>query len=218
MITLKPLEANQVTFTITTEPEYPSREDFDSGATDPSDRAMDQASYDAVVERINRGDENAWCVVVVSASWRGRYARDTLGGCSLDDTYTKEAVAEEHGMQAEALKRLNEALAHTWQDMSELVSVTEPEDTRSMADLANEAIRVQDACNLSGVVHSFSKAIKRLRVLLREKGTESTNDINGHTISKAWASKIHSLAGSPDTHHGSLSKDHWGDLHDLATR
>ncbi len=72
------------------------------------------------------------------------------------------------------------------------------EDTRTMADLAREALQVQDACNLSGVVHSFSRSIARLRVLLREQGTESTTDINLHPICQLWADKIRSLAGSQD--------------------
>lgn len=72
----------------------------------------------------------------------------------------------------------------------------EPEaDTRTMADLAREALAVQDACNLSGVVHGFSRSITRLRALLREAGQESTHTINTHPVCQMWADKIASLAG-----------------------
>lgn len=72
------------------------------------------------------------------------------------------------------------------------------EDTRTMADLANNVIRAQDACNLSGLVHSFSKDISRLRVLLTEKlGTgPSTQDMNTHPIVMMWTDKLRDLAFS----------------------
>lgn len=92
------------------------------------------------------------------------------------------------------------------------------DDTRTMADLANEAIRVQDACNLSGVVHSFSRSISRLRVLLREQGRESTEDVNTHPICQLWADKIASLACMPSyrgSHTGHYAKA-FSDVHDLA--
>lgn len=66
-----------------------------------------------------------------------------------------------------------------------------------MADLAKEAIEVQYACNLSGVVHGFSRSISRLRVLLREQGQESTDNVNTHPICRLWADKIADLSGGP---------------------
>ncbi len=63
-----------------------------------------------------------------------------------------------------------------------------------MAELAKEALAVQDACNLSGVVHSFSRTMTRLRELLGPKA--GTDEINHHPISVLWASKIESLTGS----------------------
>jgi hypothetical protein len=69
------------------------------------------------------------------------------------------------------------------------------DDNRTMAELANEAIRVQDACNLSGVAHGFSRAISRLRVLLREQGRESTHEVNTHPVCILWIDKMRSLAG-----------------------
>jgi hypothetical protein len=66
---------------------------------------------------------------------------------------------------------------------------------RTIQDLAKEALQVQDACNLSGVVHGFSRAVTELREILRATGGDlSTDAVNQHPICKMWASKIHDLA------------------------
>lgn len=67
------------------------------------------------------------------------------------------------------------------------------EDTRMMIDLAREALAVQDACNLSGVVHGFSRSISRLRALLPMAGTDA---INRHPVCQLWADKIAQLSGT----------------------
>jgi len=51
-----------------------------------------------------------------------------------------------------------------------------------------EALWVQDACNLSGVVHSFSTIMSKI------KG--STEERNKHPIAVLFSSKIASLTGS----------------------
>lgn len=61
-----------------------------------------------------------------------------------------------------------------------------------MKQLYKNAINVQDACNLSGVVHSFSRDIKRLRELNPSMGTD---EINRHAICVLYSNKIMSLAG-----------------------
>lgn len=74
--------------------------------------------------------------------------------------------------------------------------MNEAPDTRTMTDLAKEALQVQDACNLSGVVHSFSRAITRLRALLEAEGKGGTDAVNRHPICSLWADKISTLTGS----------------------
>jgi len=64
---------------------------------------------------------------------------------------------------------------------------------KQMKDLAKEAINVQDACNLSGVVHSFSRIITELREIARVEGWESTKMINNHPVCILFADKIASL-------------------------
>lgn len=66
-------------------------------------------------------------------------------------------------------------------------------DMRTIKELAKEAIAAQDACNLSAVVHSFSRAMTDLREIAHAEGWESTDKINGHPISILYADKIASL-------------------------
>ena len=56
--------------------------------------------------------------------------------------------------------------------------------------LAN-AWQVQDACNLSGVAHSFSRAMTDLRAACPDQGTEFYNQ---HPVSQLYADKIRQLA------------------------
>ena len=71
-----------------------------------------------------------------------------------------------------------------------------PEETKNLTnaerDLMRDAILVQDACNLSGVVHSFSAAMTKLRAVYSTQGTDF---FNRHPIAVLFASKIASLTG-----------------------
>lgn len=67
---------------------------------------------------------------------------------------------------------------------------------RTINELCQEAVNVQDACNLSGVVHSFSRAITELRSLLQQEGDFSTEKLNQHPVCVLYSSKIASLTGS----------------------
>ncbi len=62
--------------------------------------------------------------------------------------------------------------------------------------LISSALQVQLACNLSGVVHSFSRDISKLRELFPQKGTDWYNH---HPICVLYSSKIGSLTGSEST-------------------
>jgi hypothetical protein len=64
---------------------------------------------------------------------------------------------------------------------------------KTIYEMAKDCITVQDACNLSGVVHSFSRVISDLHKLLPNA---STDEINRHPICVLYASKIASLAES----------------------
>lgn len=57
------------------------------------------------------------------------------------------------------------------------------------------AIDVQDACNLSAVVHDFSNVMKRVWVEARKNG-KGTAWVNQHPVAVMYSSKISSLTGS----------------------
>jgi hypothetical protein len=63
-------------------------------------------------------------------------------------------------------------------------------DNRTLAELAREALTIQNASNLSGLVHGWSRSMTRLRELLPNADTRT---INYHPVSKMWASKVHEL-------------------------
>jgi hypothetical protein len=65
-------------------------------------------------------------------------------------------------------------------------------DTRTLAQLAEEALFVQGACNLSGVVHAFSRSISRLRELCPAQGTDFYNT---HPLCVLFTDKIAHLVG-----------------------
>lgn len=56
------------------------------------------------------------------------------------------------------------------------------------------AILIQDACNLSGVVHEWSRVMKKIwgEANARDKGTDW---VNNHPINVMYASKVASLTG-----------------------
>lgn len=58
-----------------------------------------------------------------------------------------------------------------------------------------DAIFAQDACNLSGLVHSFSKVVTKIWAEARALG-KGTDWVNRHPISVLYASKLGSLANS----------------------
>ena len=68
------------------------------------------------------------------------------------------------------------------------------DDTRTEHELIVEAVRAQNACNLSGVVHSFSRDVSRLWKLAKERG-EGTAWVNKHLVCRLYADKLLDLAG-----------------------
>ena len=63
---------------------------------------------------------------------------------------------------------------------------------RTECDLLKEAWLVQDACNLSGVVHSFGQVVSELWEHAREKGM-GTEWVNQHPVCVLFADKMASL-------------------------
>lgn len=68
-----------------------------------------------------------------------------------------------------------------------------------------DAVAVQDACNLSGVVISLADVCKRIRT---EPDFSGTDYVNRHPIVKLYVSKLMSLAGMQSDELGEFS-DAW---------
>jgi hypothetical protein len=64
---------------------------------------------------------------------------------------------------------------------------------RTIQQLAQEALDVQNACNLGGVSRSFAKAVEDLF-----EHTHGTAERNNHPIVRIWIDKMASLAGVQD--------------------
>jgi hypothetical protein len=68
-------------------------------------------------------------------------------------------------------------------------------ENASWVDLARDAYNVQNACNLSGVIHSFAHVIVRVRTLLESEGKGGTDAVNQHPVCVMYADKIGHLTG-----------------------
>ncbi len=77
-----------------------------------------------------------------------------------------------------------------------LSAAAEEPPCRTMKQLAEEAIEVQSASNLSGVIHSFSKVMTELRILLNKEPEFSTDKLNTHPICVLFSDKIASMTHS----------------------
>jgi hypothetical protein len=65
----------------------------------------------------------------------------------------------------------------------------------SIIEAAKEAILVQDACNLSGVVYAFDAVVDILWTEARRRG-KGTDWVNTHAISKLFCDKMADLSGA----------------------
>lgn len=73
--------------------------------------------------------------------------------------------------------------------------------TRPLQQLAQEAMDVQDACNLSGVVKAWARAVTELWEHGRAGRIENfqgTRSINQHPICQMYCSKVIQLTGLGD--------------------
>jgi len=64
---------------------------------------------------------------------------------------------------------------------------------QTLKEHAKDALNVQDACNLSGVVHSFDKVVTDLWEEANRIG-KGTDWVNTHPIVQAYVDKLASLA------------------------
>ncbi len=74
--------------------------------------------------------------------------------------------------------------------------------SRTIQELATEAIQIQNACNPLGLTKGYAKSLQDLADRLRADGQPSdTRALCNHPINRLWASKMHDLAnmGLSDT-------------------
>lgn len=82
------------------------------------------------------------------------------------------------------------------EDLTKILSVLdEPALHMLLQKAAKEAINVQDACNLSGVVYSFGR-VMQLICEISNRINEGTDWKNHHPIVVMYTSKIASLSGA----------------------
>ena len=107
----KPLTRDDVTFTVTCEPEHiPVR----GNAIASGDDELDAATEDKILADLEAGNVWAWCCVKVTAEWQGFKGTDYLGACSYESE--EQFMDTEEGfylpdMRERALDDLNEKLA-----------------------------------------------------------------------------------------------------------
>jgi hypothetical protein len=68
----------------------------------------------------------------------------------------------------------------------------------TMNELAQIALDVQNASNISGVIHSFSEVISELRTLMQAEPGFSNDALRAHPVCVLFSSKISSLTFSEE--------------------
>jgi len=77
---------------------------------------------------------------------------------------------------------------------------------RTWKELAAEALAVQDACNLSGVVISFGHIIREVRTRLEGEGKGGTDAVNAHPVCQLFADKVAHLTNTQTFGNDEVSK------------
>lgn len=118
------LTADEVTFTITVEPE----EDQVAGNFATGDDELDRKLERDIIEAFNAGSVEAWCCIKVTATYQGFEGHDYLGCCSHLDGDDMPPVADQVkqtiddcGMRDEALDDLNQTIAAAYDKLAPLL-------------------------------------------------------------------------------------------------
>ena len=93
-------------------------------ATD--DYEADRANEKEILDRLNRGDNSAWCILVVKAKWKGHVEHASLGCFVFPEGNSgpanKEYAKDEYeNLKIEALEALNQEIQSTFEGLSELL-------------------------------------------------------------------------------------------------
>jgi hypothetical protein len=81
--------------------------------------------------------------------------------------------------------------------------------SKTLKELAQEALAIQDACNLCGLAQSFARAMRDLG-----DHTNGTDARNQHPVTRVWLDKMNQLAGIQE--HNRDVTEAYGVVSDLA--
>ena len=111
---LRKLTLDEVQITYEVQPEEMISVEGHFASDEPE---KDREQERLIVEAVNAGYVEAWCTLVVKASWQHWSAIDVLGGVSFDAGLSPEELKrqveqmiEGHGMKSEALDSLQKLL------------------------------------------------------------------------------------------------------------
>ena len=104
---LRPLRMDEVEVTVEILPE-----DVDyRGSMASGDDAVDHEVEEWIAKELRAGNQAAWCILKVTASWRGWKGVDCLGCCSYScEEDARAAALDEYGMPENALRELNDGI------------------------------------------------------------------------------------------------------------
>lgn len=115
---LRKLTLEEVEFTVSIEPE----ESGPDGHFCSDEPELDKEMVDEIEGRLRRGDQLAWCTLVVVAKWNDFTVTNTLGACSFADQKDMDSEVESHGMKDEALGQLQTQLQNVFNMLVPLAS------------------------------------------------------------------------------------------------
>ncbi|MHA2265432.1 MAG: hypothetical protein ACXAEN_23840 [Candidatus Thorarchaeota archaeon] len=79
--------------------------------------------------------------------------------------------------------------------------------TKDLLQAYQDAIQVQDACNLSGVLYSWARHMKTLRDIMWNENKDQ-EWLNTHPVNVLFASKVSSLVHMECLSHDSMDRFH----------
>lgn len=95
------------------------------------------------------------------------------------------------------------------------VCAAEVQKVRPWKELAQEALQVQNASNLSGVAKSFAEVVREVRTRLEAEGKGSNRELHSHPIIQVWVDKMASLTGTQGEW---IATSAYSVVHDLAEK
>lgn len=108
----KPITVEDCDFTRVIEPEGMSVRGNLQVSDDPR---ADREAENAILRRLEDGDEWAWCRVIVRAEFCGFFAQVSLGGCSYESESAFLKSDDYRDMREECVGEINEYLAKLYE-------------------------------------------------------------------------------------------------------